>query len=110
MQKYIKFIKIKKGVSWNQYTGGYHAYYTDSSNSFEVNSLLPTGQEGREFAYPTNINSVTMVINKDGFHVDGKLVTSNSRIGELSTIQIGSAEGNIRSNATYEYIKIVKYN
>ena len=32
---------------WNQYTGGYHSYYTRSSNSFEVNSLLPTGQEGR---------------------------------------------------------------
>ncbi len=97
-------------TSWNQYTGGYHAYYTSSSNSFEVNSLLSTGQEGREYAYPTNASSVTMVINKDGFHVDGGLVTSNSRIGELSSLQIGSAEGNTRSNATYEYIKVVKYN
>ena len=95
--------------NWNQYTGGYHAYYTRSSNSFEVNSLLSTGQEGRAYAYPTNTSSVTMVINKDGFHVDGELVTSNSRIGELSSIQVGSAEGNTRSNATYEYIKVVKY-
>lgn len=96
-------------TSWNQYTGGYHAYYTRSSNSFEVNSLLSSGQEGREYAYPTNTSSVIMVINKDGFHVDGELVTSNSRINELNRIQIGSAEGNTRSNATYEYIKVVKY-
>lgn len=96
-------------TSWNQYTGGYHAYYTNSSNSFEVNSLISSGQEGREYTYPTNTSSVTMVINKYGFHVDGELVTSNSRIGELNKIQIGSAEGNTRSNATYEYIKVVKY-
>ena len=97
-------------TSWNQYTGGYHAYYTGSSNSFEVNSLLSTGQEGRSYAYPTNASSVIMVINKDGFHVDGELITSNSRISELSSLQVGSAEGNTRSNATYEYIKVVKYN
>ena len=96
-------------TNWNQYTGGYHAYYTRSSNSFEVNSLLSTGQEGRSYSYPTDTSSVIMVINKDGFHVDGELITSNSRIGELSTLQVGSAEGNTRSNATYEYIKVVKY-
>jgi hypothetical protein len=28
----------------------------------------------------------------------------------LSSFYIGSAEGQTRSNATYEYIKVVKYN
>ena len=96
--------------AWNQYTGGYHTYYTYSSNTFEVNSLLPTGQEGRQTASPANRNSVTLLVNKNGFHIDGQKILTNSRIAELSRIEIGSAEGNGRSKATYEYIKVVKYN
>lgn len=95
--------------SWNQYTGGYHSYYTRSSNYFEVNSLLPTGSEGRQAVYPADPNNVTILVNKNGFHIDGTKVTSNSRIGELSRLEIGSQEGTGRSKATYEYIKVVKY-
>lgn len=96
-------------TAWNQYVGGYHTYYTSSSNSLEVNSLLPTEQEGRAYANPANTGSVILVVNKDGFHVNGQLIVSNSRITELNKLQVGSAEGNTRSNATYEYIKVVKY-
>jgi hypothetical protein len=97
-------------TNWSQSTGGYHVYYTASSNSFEVNSLIYTGQEGRSYSYPANKNSVTVVVDKYGCHVDGELIVENSRINDLSSFQVGSAEGNTRSNATYEYIKVVKYN
>ena len=93
--------------NWNQYVGGYHSYYTASSNSLEVNSLIAASQEGREYSYPVDESNVTLVVDADGFHVDGQLLVQNSRIGELSKIQIGSAEGNTRSNAVYEYIKVV---
>ena len=94
---------------WNQYTGGYHSYYTRSSNSFEANSLLPTGQEGRQTISPTTPSSVTILINKNGFHVNGTKLVTNSRIAELNGLEIGSQEGTGRSKATYEYIKVVKY-
>ena len=96
-------------ASWNQYTGGYHAYYTPSENRFEVNSLLSSSSDGRENAYPVDNTATILRIDKDGFHVDGNYVVRNSRISELSSFYIGSAEGNTRSNATYEYIKVVKY-
>ena len=95
--------------AWNQYTGGYHSYYTRSSNYYEVNSLLPTGQEGRQSVYPADPSSVIILVNKNGFHVNGTKVVSNSRITELNRLEIGSQEGNGRSKATYEYIKVVKY-
>ena len=94
--------------NWNQYIGGYHAYYTATSNSLEVNSLTSAGQEAREYAYPSDNTSVVMKINNEGVYInDNLLMVANSRIGELNKIQIGSAEGNTRSNATYEYIKVV---
>lgn len=96
-------------AEWNQYTGGYHSYYTRSSNYFEANSLLPTGQEGRQSINPTTPSSVTILINKNGFHVNGTKLVTNSRIAELSRLEIGSQEGAGRSKATYEYIKVVKY-
>ena len=95
--------------SWNQYTGGYHAYYTPSDNRFEVNSLLSDSSDGRESVYLTNKAATILRIDKDGFHVDGNYVVRNGRINELSSFDVGSAEGNTRSNATYEYIKVVKY-
>ena len=96
-------------ASWNQYTGGYHSYYTRSSNYFEVNSLLPTDQEGRESMNPADPSNVTILVNKNGFHINGAKLVDNSRIGELSRLEIGSQEGNGRSKATYNYIKVVKY-
>lgn len=96
-------------AEWNQYTGGYHSYYTRSSNYFEANSLLPTGQEGRQSISPTTPSSVTILINKNGFHVNGTKLVTNSRITELNRLEIGSQEGTGRSKATYEYIKVVKY-
>ena len=95
--------------AWNQYTGGYHTYYTRSSNYFEVNSLLPTGQEDRKSANPSDPSNVILLINKNGFHINGTKLVQNSRIAELSRLEIGSQEGTGRSMATYEYIKVVKY-
>ena len=95
--------------AWNQYTGGYHSYYTRSSNYLEVNSLLPTGQEGRQSINPADPSNVTILVNKNGFHVNGTKIVQNSRIAELSRLEIGSQEGAGRSKATYEYIKVVKY-
>lgn len=96
-------------AEWNQYTGGYHSYYTRSSNYFEVNSLLPAAQEGRQSISPTTPSSVTILINKNGFHVNGTKLVTNSRIAELNRLEIGSQEGTGRSKATYEYIKVIKY-
>jgi nicotinic acid mononucleotide adenylyltransferase len=44
-----------------------------------------------------------------GKWINGTKLVENSRIGELSRLEIGSQEGNGRSKATYEYIKVVKY-
>jgi hypothetical protein len=96
-------------ANWNQSVGGYHAYYTPSENRIEVNSLLSSSSDGREDAYPANNTAAILRIDKDGFHVDGNYVVRNGRINELSSFYVGSAEGQTRSNATYEYIKIVKY-
>ena len=103
-------ISIGDTVSaWNQYVGGYHSYYTRSSNYYEVNSLLSATQEGREFIYPADPSNVIILVNKNGFHINGTKVVSNSRIAELNKLQIGSQEGSGRSKAVYEYIKVVKY-
>ena len=96
-------------ANWNQYTGGYHTYYTRSNNIFEINSLLPTGQEGRQSISPADPNNVIILVNKDGFHVNGNKIMKNSQIAYLTRLEIGSQEGNGRSKATYEYIKVVKY-
>lgn len=96
-------------TNWNQSVGGYHAYYSPSENRFEVNSLLSSSSDGRENAYPVDKTATILRIDKDGFHVDGNYVVRNGRINELSSFYIGSAEGQTRSNATYEYIKVVKY-
>jgi hypothetical protein len=96
-------------ANWNQNIGGYHAYYTPSDNRFEVNSLLSSSSDGRESAYPVNKAATILRIDKDGFHVDGNYVVRNGRINELSSFYVGSAEGQTRSSATYEYIKVVKY-
>ena len=96
-------------ASWNQYTGGYHAYYSPNENKFEVNSMLSSSQEGRENAYPIDRAATIIRIDKNGFYVDGNLVVSNSALTSLGNFYIGSAEGQTRSNATYEYIKVVKY-
>ena len=97
-------------ANWNQYTGGYHTYYTRSSNYFEVNSLLPTGQEGRQSTYPADPSNVIILVNKNGFHINGGKLLTNSQIAYLTRLEIGSAEGTGRSKAVYEYIKVVKYN
>lgn len=96
-------------ANWNQPTGGYHAYYSPSENRFEVNSLLVNSSDGRESTYPVDKTATILRIDKDGFHVDGNYVVRNGRINELSSFYIGSAEGQTRSNAIYEYIKVVKY-
>ena len=96
-------------ANWNQPTGGYHAYYSPSENRFEVNSLLINSSDGRESTSPVDKTATILRIDKDGFHVDGNYVVRNGRINELSSFYIGSAEGQTRSNATYEYIKVVKY-
>ena len=71
--------------------------------------MLPAGQEGRQTISPTTPSSVTILINKNGFHVNGTKLVTNSRIAELDSLEIGSQEGTGRSKATYEYIKVVKY-
>lgn len=96
-------------TNWNQNVGGYHAYYSPSENRFEVNSLLNDSSDGRESTSPADKTATILRIDKDGFHVDGNYVVRNGRINELSSFYVGSAEGQTRSNATYEYIKVVKY-
>jgi hypothetical protein len=96
-------------TGWNQYTGGYHAYYSPDDNKLEVNSMLSSSQEDRQNAYPVDKTATIIKIDKNGFYVDGNFVVSNSAITSLGNFYIGSAEGQTRSNATYEYIKVVKY-
>lgn len=95
--------------SWTQNTAGYHIYYSRSSSYagvLQINALIGGTNNRKE----VNISSHPTVIRIDsnGVHVNGTRAQTNIRVNEITNLQIGSAEGATRSNATYNYIKVFK--
>lgn len=92
---------------WAQTTGGWHLYYTPDTQLLELNSLI----KGDNTRTNVTLTSTTVVvkISSAGIYIDGTLKATNAQIVNHTSTEIGSEEGNTRSNATYNYIKVVKY-
>lgn len=91
---------------WSAPIGVYHLYYTRSTGTLEVNSVLGGGIARDNIAITDNV--VVIKVNSDGLYVNGNLKVSNGGVTNVTNIEIGSAEGVTRSNATYNYVKVVK--
>ena len=89
-----------------------HGYYTKSNNGFGM-YVITSGGEAEVSANITNYQFVVK-LDKNGLYFNGELCTNDrakelvSYLTSLSSFQVGSQEGNTRSNATYNYIKVVK--
>lgn len=94
--------------SWLQTVGGYHLYCSvgTDSNLIEINKFENLIHISRDY---TEVSGTTILIKIDqsGIYVNDNLITTNDSLSTLTKIQIGSAEGIVRSNATYNYIKAV---
>lgn len=85
-----------------------HIYYTKKSSSMEVNFL--SGYYTSERETLENISgTVTFVLSTDGLTVNGEKCLSASAVAgltNLTSIGIGSSEGNTRSWATYNDVYV----
>lgn len=104
-------------------TVGIHLYYTASTKELIINYVDSYGGNGY-YANTLTLtdNNLLLAFTNEGVKVNGKLVplpthgTDNTsypidiinKVCALETVQIGSSEGNSRSNATYECVKVVK--
>lgn len=93
---------------WSQ-NGVYHTYYNPKTKEFEVNSIEIQGT-----GYNTNRQTVTLTDNNllikvdiNGIYINGNLITTNDALTKFTKVEVGSAEGAVRSTATYNYIKVV---
>lgn len=115
-------------ASWNN-TANIHCY-NNSGNAIQVNAVNTTNYStAKNISSPNGI--CVLLLNKNGVYVNGTLLTAErfnnaqgaaedptgavytsvmNVIPTLSSIEIGSAEGAKRSNATYNYIKVVRMN
>lgn len=94
-------------ADWVQSTGGYHLYYTQDTQGLEINSLIA----GDNIRTSITLTGTTIIvkISSAGIYVDGTLRATNAQLVNHTSTQIGSVEGNTRSKATYNYIKVVTY-
>lgn len=102
--------------------GGYnlHCYYYNDSKYLQINFANNIG-----YARTTkdlSDNNLKIKLNNVGLYINDELITNwtsdvanqdlateiKDYITSLTTIQIGSQEGNVRSNATYNYIKVIR--
>ena len=90
-----------------------HIYYNILSG-IKVD-LLATDKRNSSVSHAMGTN-VLIKLDSTGLYIDNTLFTTSSSadsafmayINSLTSIQIGSIEGNNRSGATYNYIKVVK--
>lgn len=85
-----------------------HLYYTSSNNTFIINYQ---GNSYRRTYTPTNTN-IIIKLNKKGLFIEDNIILNPTEIANiltLTSINIGSKEGGVRSKAVYEYIKYGSY-
>lgn len=82
---------------------GYHIYYT--TGTIQVNTL--DGVTHEQFTTYVNSNDSVIRIDSNGCSINGKIIATCPNLESVTSIQIGSVEGSIRSQATYNYIKVV---
>ena len=97
----------------------FHLYYTRSNNTLQVNYLDATGNPIRKDVEVTGDELLIEISKTAGITVNGESVNYLNESGELTEdytvynalwalteISVGSQEGNGRSNATYNYVRI----
>lgn len=102
--------------AWTTQNGHIHMYYptTAGGNTLQINYLQDNkgGQDNNRREIAITSKTITFDLSTDGFYVNGSQVDGyNSTLLEklltLGSIQIGSAEGNTRSKATYSKIAVI---
>ena len=97
----------------------FHLYYTRSNNTLQVNYLDATGNPKRKDVEVAGDELLIEISKAAGITVNGNSVNYLNESGELTEdysvykalwalteITVGSQEGNGRSNATYNYVRI----
>ena len=97
----------------------FHLYYTRSNNTLQVNYLDATGNPIRKDVEVAGDELLIEISKAAGITVNGSSVNYLTESGELTEdytvynalwalteISVGSQEGNGRSNATYNYVRI----
>ena len=97
----------------------FHLYYTRSNNTLQVNYLDATGNPIRKDVEVAGDELLIEISKTAGITVNGESVNYLNESGELTEdytvydalwalteISVGSQEGNGRSNATYNYVRI----
>ena len=108
-------LSVGKDIAkWDEYN--YHLYYVKTSNELQINVTSSNNSYIRNNIVCEN-NIITIKVNKTGMYLNDSYVeftdttffkTTKNMLNILHTLQIGSQEGIKRSNATYEYIKVVR--
>ena len=99
----------------------FHLYYTRSNNTLQVNYLDATGNPIRKDVEVAGDELLIEISKAAGITVNGESVNYLNESGKLTEdytvynalwalteISVGSQEGNGRSNATYNYVRIQK--
>ena len=85
-----------------------HLYYTSSNNTFTINYQ---GNSYKRTYTPSNTD-IVIKLNKKGLFIEDNIILNSTEIANiltLTSINIGSQEGGVRSKAVYEYIKYASY-
>lgn len=107
-EEYENILSVGDSIAtWGQSIGGFHLYYTPDTNELEIDSLV--AENNTRTTVTLTSTTVVIKISALGVYVDGAYKASNAQIVSHTSTQIGSVEGETRSNAYYEYIKVVKY-
>ena len=111
---------LSVGDAIDAWTGThFHLYYTRSNNTLQVNYLDATGNPIRKDVEVSGDELLIEISKAAGLTVNGESVNYLNESGELTEdytvykalwalteISVGSQEGNGRSNATYNYVRI----
>lgn len=90
-------------AKWSQI--GYHVYYTAGNQTMQFNTVDGKGYKRSSVKITNDINVIR--VDGTGISLNGKTILAFSLLNTVNPVQVGSQEGTTRSNATYNYIKIV---
>ena len=84
---------------------GYHVYYTVGNKTMQFNTIDGKGYKRSNIKITNDINVIR--VDGTGISLNGKTILAFSLLNTADSVQVGSQEGTTRSNATYNYIKVV---
>ena len=84
---------------------GYHVYYTSGNKTMQFNTVDGKGYKRSNIKITNDINVIR--VDGTGISLNGKTILAFSLLNTANSVQVGSQEGTTRSNATYNYIKVV---